>query len=63
MKLEFSRHMFQNLKYHISWKSVQWEQNFYIWVDGQTDRHDAPNKSPFANLRTRLTTVLYLSKV
>jgi hypothetical protein len=57
MKLEFSRRFFEiMLKYHISWKSVQWEPTFSIWTDGQTGgRTDLPKLTvSFRILRTNI---------
>jgi len=41
MKLEFSRQIFEKLKYNISWKSFQWEQSCSMWTDGldEAKRH------------------------
>jgi len=38
INLEFSRQIFEysNIKFHISWKSVQWEPSCSIRVDGRT---------------------------
>jgi hypothetical protein len=35
VSLEFSRRIFA--KYHVSWKSVQWEQSCSMWTDERTD--------------------------
>jgi hypothetical protein len=60
MKLEFCRQCFEQLlKYHMSWKSVQWEPSCSMRTDGQTDMTklivavrnfaNAPNFSQFGN--------------
>jgi hypothetical protein len=36
MKLEFSKQIFENLKYQILLKSVQWEPGFSMQMDGWT---------------------------
>jgi hypothetical protein len=38
IKPEFSRKIFEPLKSHFSWKSVQWDPNCSTRVDRQTDR-------------------------
>jgi hypothetical protein len=44
IKFEFSRQSFRKgLKYHVSSKSVQWEQSCCMRRDGQTDGHDEAN--------------------
>ena len=36
--LNFMDNLKQNLKYQISWKSVQWETSCSMWTDRRTDR-------------------------
>jgi len=36
MKLEFSKQIFENIKYQIPSKSVQWEPNCSMQMDGWT---------------------------
>jgi len=41
--LNFATEFRKILKYQISWKPVQWEQNCSMRTDRRTDRHDEAN--------------------
>jgi len=62
----FSTDFRKILRYHISWKSVQWEPSCSMRTDRQTDRHDEVNKlyivvlvHLYEILRTRLVNSLF----
>jgi len=43
MKLELSQHFRRNLKYQVSWKSVQWEHRWSLRSDRRADKYDEAN--------------------
>ena len=63
----FSTDFRKKIKYHMSWKPVQWEPSCFLWTDGQTggrkDRHDEANSRFLQICEKRLKDKIFSNEV